>query len=99
MDSPHTVNFTHTVNRGYPFFLRIMWKKQSTIFGPFQRKNALISTTTGFLAMENSMVTFIIYVQPRRDAMHVHSLSADRRSVSVLRNKTVILLNEDRNSY
>ena len=34
------------------------------------------------------MMTFIIYARPRRDAMHVHALSAVRRSVSVLKKIT-----------
>jgi hypothetical protein len=81
--------------RGYPFsnpgvppFLQGVpqdyERKKSTVFWPFQRKNSLISTTTGFSAMESSMITFIIYAQPRRDAMHVLALRADRRSASVL---------------
>jgi hypothetical protein len=71
MDPLLTVNFY----RKYPppLFLKNYEEKIKVLFfWPFQRKNALISTTTGFSAMENSMMTFIIYARPRRDAMHVH---------------------------
>jgi hypothetical protein len=68
--------------RGYPLFINDYEGENKVLFfWPFQRKNALISTTIGFSAMENSMMTFIIYARPRRDAMHVHALNTDRRSV------------------
>ena len=69
MGPPPMVNCLQGVS---PFSLRIEGKNKVLFFWPFQRKNALISTTTGFSAMENSMMTFIIYARPRRDAMHVH---------------------------
>jgi hypothetical protein len=72
--------------RGYPLFLKDYEGKNKVLFFlAFTTENALILTTTGFSAMENSMMTFIIYARSRRDAMHVYALSADRRSFSVLK--------------